>query len=38
MAHVHFGLRRLAIDADRDMAEMVALFRARAGEGRAMRR
>jgi len=38
MAHVHFGLRRLAIEADRDMAEMVALFRARAGEGRVTRR
>ncbi|MGX0901700.1 uncharacterized protein (DUF697 family) [Roseovarius sp. MBR-79] len=30
MAHVHFGLRRLAIDADREMDEMVAAFRERA--------
>ncbi|MBK44366.1 MAG: protein EcsC [Roseovarius sp.] len=37
MAHVHFGLRRLAIEADRDMGEMVVLFRERAGEGRVTR-
>jgi uncharacterized protein (DUF697 family) len=37
MAHVHFGLRRLAIEADRDMGEMVTLFRDRAGEGRVTR-
>lgn len=29
MAHVHFGLRRLAIDADRDYDELVGTFRAR---------
>ena len=29
MAHVQFGLRRLAIDADRDNAELVNAFRAR---------
>ena len=29
MAHVHFGLRRLAIEADRDHAELVDEFRAR---------
>ena len=34
MAQVHFGLRRLAIEADRDMADMVALFREKAGQGR----
>ena len=33
MAHVHFGLRRLAIEADRDPAEIVAAFRARARQG-----
>lgn len=27
MAHVHFGLRRLAIEADRDHAELVEAFR-----------
>lgn len=37
MAQVHFGLRRLAIDADRDMAEMVARFREKAGQGRVPR-
>jgi hypothetical protein len=37
MAQVHFGLRRLAIEADRDMAEMVALFRERAGDRRVTR-
>ncbi|RXV58500.1 protein EcsC [Roseovarius sp. A46] len=31
MAHVHFGLRRLAIEADRDPREIVAAFRERAG-------
>ena len=31
MAHVHFGLRRLAIEADRDPREIVETFRARAG-------
>ena len=31
MAHVHFGLRRLAIEADRDPREIVEAFRARAG-------
>jgi hypothetical protein len=31
MAHVHFGLRRLAIDAGRDPQEMVLAFRERAG-------
>lgn len=30
MAQVHFGLRRLAIEADRAPAEMVEMFRARA--------
>jgi len=30
MAHVHFGLRRLAIDADRDPQEMITAFRERA--------
>ncbi|MCZ4353013.1 EcsC family protein [Roseovarius aestuarii] len=29
MAHVHFGLRRLAIDADRDLADLLEDFRAR---------
>mgnify|MGYP005848563363 CR=1 FL=1 len=29
MAHVHFGLRRLAIDADRDHGEIVEAFRTR---------
>jgi len=29
MAHVHFGLRRLAIEADRDHAELIGEFRAR---------
>lgn len=29
MAHVHFGLRRLAIEADRDHAELLAEFRDR---------
>jgi len=31
MAHVHFGLRRLAIDADRAPREIVDEFRVRAG-------
>jgi hypothetical protein len=30
MAHVHFGLRRLAIDADLDHAALIAEFRRRA--------
>jgi len=30
MAHVHFGLRRLAIDADRDHGDLVENFRKRA--------
>jgi hypothetical protein len=30
MAQVHFGLRRLAIDAGRDHAALIAEFRARA--------
>lgn len=30
MAHVHFGLRRLAIDADMDHAALIAEFRKRA--------
>ena len=30
MAHVHFGLRRLAIEADMDHGEMLEAFRARA--------
>lgn len=38
MAQVHFGLRRLAIEADRDMPDMVAEFRARAGTGTRPRR
>jgi len=29
MAHVHFGLRRLAIEAGRDHAELIGEFRAR---------
>ena len=29
MAHVHFGLRRLAIEADRDHADLVAALRRR---------
>ena len=33
MADVHFGLRRLAIDADRPPEEIVAAFRARAAQG-----
>jgi uncharacterized protein (DUF697 family) len=33
MAHVHFGLRRLAIEADRDHADVIAEFRERV-EGR----
>ena len=32
MAHVHFGLRRLAIDADRDHAELIRDIRARLGK------
>ena len=31
MAHVHFGLRRLAIEADRDHADLVCEFRALVG-------
>ena len=31
MAHVHFGLRRLAIEADRDYADLVEDFRKRIG-------
>lgn len=30
MAHVHFGLRRLAIEADRDPTEIIAAFQTRA--------
>ncbi|MBC7133484.1 MAG: EcsC family protein [Roseovarius sp.] len=37
MAHVRFGLRRLAIEADRDMEEVIARFRARAAERRVAR-
>ncbi|MDW3117247.1 MAG: EcsC family protein [Roseovarius pacificus] len=33
MAHVHFGLRRLAIEADRDYADLVEDFRKRIGRG-----
>ncbi len=33
MAHVHFGLYRLAIDAGRDPQDMVLAFRERAGRG-----
>jgi pimeloyl-ACP methyl ester carboxylesterase len=33
MAHVHFGLRRLAIEADRDHGELVGVLRGRLGEG-----
>lgn len=32
MAHVHFGLRRLAIDADRDHADLIEAFRQRAAK------
>ncbi len=38
MAHVHFGLRRLAIEADRDHADLVAEFRALAGQRTVPRR
>jgi hypothetical protein len=38
MAHVHFGLRRLAIEADRDPKEVVEAFRTRAGAGRVTRK
>ena len=38
MAHVHFGLRRLAIDADRDHAELLTLFKARLDQPAAPRR
>lgn len=31
MAHVHFGLRRLAIDANRDHADLIEDFRKRVG-------
>lgn len=33
MAHVHFGLRRLAIDAGKDHAELVESFRSRVAIG-----
>ncbi len=32
IAHVHFGLRRLAIEADRDHEDLVGLMRARIGK------
>lgn len=38
VAHVHFGLKRLAIEADRDHAELVAVFRDMVGHAPASRR